>query len=141
MEQNATVLAQDLAKKILEYDALEKEAKEQKEKLKNELSSICNSVYPEYFIENKWELPEVGASINLALNPMKVIDSRTGEGLKPEQRQAIAVMLEDKYCTVDMNVKEIQLSMEIDKALKTVLKNNHASIIQETRWDVKKLKK
>lgn len=141
MQSETHLLAVKLAKEILEYDRLEKDAKEQKEKLKNDLTTLCNSVYPENFIENKWELKEIEASINLALNPMKVIDNRTGVALKPEQRQAIAVHLADKYCTVDINVKEAQLSVESDKSLKAVLNSHHASIIQETRWDVKRIKK
>ncbi len=139
-----TETAQDLAAKyafkILALDKIEKDAKDEKDKLKEELTALCNSVFDEQFQDGSWELPEAEAVVKLALNPHKVIDTRSGKPLEPKARQDIAMHVADKYCVVDLNVREIQASVEHDKQLKKVLNNHHLQIIQETRYDVKKLK-
>jgi ribosome maturation protein Sdo1 len=135
----ATQTAEKLAFKILSCARIEKEAKEQKDQLKTELTELCNSVF-ENFQNGEWKLPAASAVIKLALNPHKVVDSRTNDSLNPAQRQAIALTIADKYCTVDLNTKEIQAALENDKNLKNALKVANAAIVQETRYDVKQLK-
>lgn len=138
-QKTAQELAEELAGKILEFDRQEKEAKEAKEALKSDLTNLCNSVYSEYFVKDSWELSN--ALIKVAFNPHKCVDSRTDKPLTPQERQAFAVTLEDKYCTVDLNVKEIQASAQHDKLLKNALKAANIEIVQDTRYDVKRLKK
>ena len=121
-EKTAQELAEQITFKYLALDRIEKEAKEKKEALKEELTALCNAVYQEKFIKDKWELPASNAVIKLALNPHKVVDSRTNNPLTPSERQAIAITLDDNYCTIDLNVKEIQASVEHDKSLKNAMK-------------------
>lgn len=140
-EKTAIETAEVLAFQYLSLDKIEKEAKEKKEAIKNEITALCNSVYTDNFINDKWELPAANAVIKLAFNPHKVVDTRTNKALTPVQRQEIAITLDDKYCTIDLNVKEIQASTELDKVLKNVLKIANVAIVQETRYDVKKFDK
>jgi hypothetical protein len=139
-QKTAQDLASKLAFQILSLDKIEKDAKAEKEKLKEDLTALCNSVYDDEFQNGSWELPEADAVVKLALNPHKVIDTRSGKALDPKTRQDIAMHVADKYCVVDLNVREIQASLEHDKQLKKVLQNNHLQVVQETRYDVKKLK-
>ena len=138
-QKSARELAEELAGQFLELDRIEKEAKQKKDALKEEITALSNSVFADEFIDNKWELDN--ATIALAFNPHKVVDVRTDKALTPQERQAFAVTLQDKYCTVDLNVKEIQASAEHDKALKNALKIANIAIVQETRYDVKRAKK
>lgn len=128
-----------LAYKFLALDKIEKDAKTKKEKLKNDINIICDSSI-NHFVDGQFELPEAGAVIKIAMNPPKVLDSRTDKGMDPAERQKIAMILADQYCTVDINVKEILLSIESDKKLRLQLEENHVAIQQYSRYDIKKIK-
>lgn len=138
--QTPQQLAAQLTKGILELDALEKKIKADKDAKKDELKALCNSVYNDFFTDETWEIPESSAVIKVALNPPKVIDTRSGKSILPADRRKIAMNVPDKYCVVDLNIKEIQNSVEFDSELKHIINNHHLQVIQETRYDVKKLK-
>lgn len=140
MEKSKEQIANELAFQILEYDRREKEAKAEKDRLKAELTDICDEVFATHFTEGVWMLKEAGAMVKTALNPHKCIDSRSGEPLKPEERANIALGISDSYCTVDLNVKEIQKALEWDKNLKKCLEAAHVKVVQDVRYDVKKMK-
>lgn len=139
MNSDLRTAASQLAKKILTLDGIEKDAKAKKDKLKSELNVICDSCVEE-FKDNLLEFPEVEAAIKISLNPPSVIDTRNDRALTPEQRQEIAMTLDDRYCKVDFNVKEIIASLDSDSDLKNVLEENHVTIRQASRYDVKKMK-
>lgn len=130
-----------LAKAILEQAQKEAEAKKEKDKLKEELSTICDQNFGGFFDKDgKWELTEEGIKIQTALNPPKGIFAESGEPLKPEDRQKIALSLDNKYVTLDVDFKTIQNKLEFDKNLKKALDAAGVTIKQEVRYDVKKLK-
>lgn len=139
-QETSLGMASKLAKQIYDLSQQENKIKKEKEELKGTLAALCNSVYDEQFKDGKWSLPKLGLQIHLALNKHKVIDTRSGDSLNPNQRQAVALSLADKYCVVDINAVEIQASLEHDKELKKILSNHHLQVIQETRYDVKKMK-
>lgn len=138
-QKSAREVAEELAGQFLEQERIEKEAKEKKEAIKDEITILSNKNFAVEFINNKWTLSN--ATIALKFNPHKVIDVRTDKALTAKERQAFAVNLQDKYCTIDLDVKEIQKSYELDKALKRALKIANISIVQETSYDIKVAKK
>ena len=130
-----------LAKSILQLAEKESEAKKEKDKLKAELTTICDQNFGGFFDKDgKWELTEEGIKIQTALNPPKGIFTESGLALEPKDRQKIALTLEDKYVVLDVDFKTIQNKLEFDKNLKKALNAAGVEIKQEVRYDVKKLK-
>lgn len=130
-----------LAKAIIELSQTEAEAKRDKERMKAELTTICDKNFGGFFDKDgKWELTEEGIKIQTALNPPKGIFTESGLALEPKDRQKIALTLEDKYVVLDVDFKTIQNKLEFDKNLKKALDAAGIAIKQEVRYDVKKLK-
>ncbi len=129
-----------LAQQILEQAAIENAAKEIKEKLKADLSQLCED-NKTLFEEGKLKIEDANVLVQEVLNPPKAIFIKSEEPLKPEDRHEVAQRLGNQYIKLDIDFKKIQSRIDSDKELKKALKTAGVSIIQETRYDVKRLTK
>ncbi|RIV21355.1 hypothetical protein DYU11_18285 [Fibrisoma montanum] len=120
-------LKSEIALKEAELEKLNKELKAEFDRMAGQNK----------FVNGRLELPGL-AKVSVKLNPPKLIWANDAENLTPEDREGVALLLDDRFTKVDVNVPEIMKAIDRgDNKLSALLTEKGIKVVQGSRYEVK----
>ena len=135
-----SIVSRKLQNKITTYLAKKKQlahAESEAKALKAEIDTELDQVAKDNgFVNGKLEL--LNAKVSVVWNPARLSWIKTGESLKPIDREAVSLLLPAKFVYQDVRVSDLYDAIERgDNALSGLLASKAIWVNQESRYDIK----